>query len=220
MRGNPVSRHTYESLRRAPPVNTADSRASTQPALSRRTVLKLAAVGLVGGAVGAGSTALIARLGRTPTPARYRFFTATEGALLIEICEQLIPRDDTPGATDTGAIDYIDRQLGGFFARHQATYRRGLEAFRQTCLQEHKLPFHALPPAKKIAALQALERGQVPKTLWGDPAPQAFFNLVLAHTMQSFYGSPRHGGNRDYASYRMLGLDYPQFVGQNRYRTP
>ncbi len=189
-----------------------------QPAFSRRTALKLAATGLVGGALGVGSTALITRLGHGAPPAPYRFFTATEAGLLIEICEQLIPRDASPGATDTGAIHYIDRQLAGFFARFQPTYRRGLAAFHQTCLQEYKLPFQELPPAKKIAALQSLERGQVPKALWADPTPQAFFNLVLAHTMQSFYGSPRHGGNRDYASYRMLGLDYPQFVGQNRYR--
>ena len=199
---------------------TADPCPSTRSALSRRPVLKLAALGLAGGAVGAGSTALLTRLGRIQAPTRFRFFTAPEGDLLTEICEQLIPRDASPGATDTGAIDYIDRQLGGFFARSQPIYRRGLEAFRQTCLQEHKLAFQALPPAKKIAALRALELGQVPKALWGDPTAQAFFNLVLAHTMQSFYGSPRHGGNRDYASYRMLGLDYPQFVGQNRSRTP
>ncbi len=192
---------------------------SAPPALSRRTVLKLAAAGLVGGAVGAASTALITRFGRTSSPGPYRFFTATEAKLLIEICEQLIPRDDTPGATDTGAISYIDRQLSEFFARHQPTYRRGLEAFNQTCLQQHKKLFGELSPSAKIAALQALERGQVPKALWSDPSPQAFFNLVLAHTMQSFYGSPRHGGNRDYASYRMLRLDYPQFVGQNRYQT-
>ena len=36
--------------------------------------------------------------------------------------------------------------------------------------------------------------------------------------MQGFYGSPRHGGNRNYASYRMLGLEYPPVLGQNRYR--
>jgi gluconate 2-dehydrogenase gamma chain len=36
--------------------------------------------------------------------------------------------------------------------------------------------------------------------------------------MQGFYGSPRHGGNRDYLSYRMLGIDYPQVIGRNRPR--
>jgi len=35
--------------------------------------------------------------------------------------------------------------------------------------------------------------------------------------MQGFYGSPRHGGNRNYASYKMMGLEYPRLIGQNRY---
>ena len=180
-------------------------------------VLKLGLVGLIGVAAGAGSTAVIARLGRKVQPG-YRFFTDVEAALLIDICEQIIPRDDVPGATDTGAIHYIDRQLVGVFARHQPTYRRGLESFRQTCLEIYKMPFAELSAARKYEALRAIELGAAPKALWGDPSPQAFFNLVLAHTMQSFYGSPRHGGNRDYASYRMLGLDYPPVTGRNHHR--
>lgn len=188
---------------------------SPGPPVSRRTALKVGLVGLAGVAVGAGSTALLGRLGRG-NPSPYRFFTEAEAALLIEICEQLIPGDDTPGATEAGVIHYIDRQLCGVFKRHQATYRRGLESFHQTCLQEHGQPFPALPADKKIAALQAIEAGRGPKDLWAKPSPQAFFNLVLAHTMQGFYGSPRHGGNRGYASYRMLGLDYPPVVGRNR----
>jgi len=190
----------------------------SQP-VSRRTALKLGLAGLVGvavgGAAGAGSSAIIARLGRSAsTP--YRFFTDAEASLLIDICEQLIPGDDTPGATQTGAIHFIDRQLCGVLKRHQQTYRRGLDAFRQTCVKEHGGAFQSLPAAKKIEALRALEAGRAPKELWSKPTPQTFFNLVLAHTMQSFYGSPRHGGNRDYASYRMLGLDYPPVTGRNR----
>ncbi|MCX6954775.1 MAG: gluconate 2-dehydrogenase subunit 3 family protein [Verrucomicrobia bacterium] len=188
------------------------------PSLSRRTVLKLAAVGFVGGVVGLGSTAALTRYRRPPPPG-YRFFTAAEGALLIEICEQLIPRDDAPGATDTGAIWYIDRQLCGRFAAQQPLYRRGLESFRLTCVQEYKKTFAELSTDEKIAALRAIEAGRAPKALWSTPTPSAFFNVVLAHTMQSFYGSPRHGGNRGFASHRMLGLDYPQLVGQNRYRS-
>jgi len=160
---------------------------------------------------------MIARMGRAARP-RYRFFTEPEADLLIDICEQIIPRDDVPGATDTGAITYIDRQLCGILAPHQRAYRRGLESFRQTCLQARGAAFRDLPPQAKVEALRSLELGEAPRALWGDPSAQAFFGLVLSHTMQGFYGSPRHGGNRDYASYRMLGLDYPQLVGQNRYR--
>ena len=190
----------------------------SQP-VSRRTALKMGLVGIVGaavgGAVGGGSSAIIARLSRA-APGPYRFFTPDEAALLTEICEQLIPGDDTPGATETGAVNYIDRQLCGVYRRHQTAYRRGLAAFHHTCLREHGGPFPSLPTAKKIEALRALESGRAPKDLWDKPSPQAFFNLVLAHTMQSFYGSPRHGGNRHYASYRMLGLDYPPVTGRNR----
>jgi gluconate 2-dehydrogenase gamma chain len=183
--------------------------------MSRRTALKLGVVGLVGVAAGAGSTALITRLGGV-RPTVYRSFSETEAELLNDICEQIIPRDDVPGAADSGAVTYIDRQLGGPFARHRPTYRQGLASFGRTCLQVYGRSFHELTVADKIAALRSLEAGQAPEGLWDKPSPQAFFELVLAHTMQGFYGSPRHGGNRNYASYRMLGLDYPQVVGRNR----
>ena len=185
-------------------------------AISRRTAVKLGVAGIVGAAVGVGSTAAIARLVRAPRP-RYRFFSDTEAALLTDICEQIIPRDDTPGATDTGAINFIDLQLCGVYAHYQQTYRRGLESFRRTCLQEYKAPFQELASTRKIEALRSIELGKGPKELWGETTPQGFFSLVLTHAMQSFYGSPRHGGNRDYASYRMLGLDYPQVAGRNVY---
>jgi gluconate 2-dehydrogenase gamma chain len=41
--------------------------------------------------------------------------------------------------------------------------------------------------------------------------------LAVDRTMQGFYGAPRHGGNKDYASFKMMKLDYPLLVGQNRY---
>ena len=146
----------------------------------------------------------------------FRSLTEAEAALLVEICEQIVPRDDTPGATEAGVIHYIDRQLAGPLARHAETYRRGLDAFRLTCQQRHHQPFVALPAERKIELLRQLENGQAPRELWREPTAQAFFALVVTHTMQGFYGSPRHGGNRGYASYRLLGLDYPQVLGRNR----
>lgn len=188
-----------------------------KPGFSRRTALKMGLVGVLGAACGAGSTRLIGQLGKATRPT-YRFFTEAEASLLIDLCEQIIPGDDVPGATETGAIHYIDRQLCGPLARYRQAYRTGLESFRQTCLRVYKAPFESLDPSRKIEALSLIEANKGPRDLWDKPSPGAFFNLVLSNTMQSFYGSPRHGGNRDYASYRMLGLDYPQIDGQNRYR--
>ena len=36
-----------------------------------------------------------------------------------------------------------------------------------------------------------------------------FFELVRDHSMQAYYGSPIHGGNRNKISYKMMKLDYP-----------
>src|SRR5450759_5069201 len=74
--------------------------------VSRRTVLKLVAVVALGAAVGVGASAGITHWGSTAPPP-YRFFSEAEAKLLIAICEQIIPRDDTPGATDAGVIYYI-----------------------------------------------------------------------------------------------------------------
>ena len=188
-----------------------------QGGFSCRTALKITAVGALGVAVGAGVSAAITHIDRG-TPPRYRFFTEAEAALLIPVCEQIIPRDDAPGATDAGVIHYIDRQLCGPLSRHQGDYRRGLQSLRNTCLQLHRKPFEELTFAKQTETLRLIETGKASKELWGEPSSKEFFNLVVDHTMQGFYGSPRHGGNRDYASYRMLGLAYPNLIGQNRYR--
>ncbi|MGA2501980.1 MAG: gluconate 2-dehydrogenase subunit 3 family protein [Tepidisphaeraceae bacterium] len=199
-----------------PPQTPPTSPPPPPPCHTRRTLVKLAVIGAIGAAAGAGSAAIITHMGHAAPP-RYRFFSEAEASLLIAICEQIIPGDDAPGATDAGVIHYIDRQLSGALARHQRAYRLGLESFRKTCLQVHKKPFEKLAFATQTEALRLIEAGKGPKELWGSPSQQEFFNLVIDHTMQGFYGSPRHGGNRDYASYRMLGLAYPNIIGQNRY---
>jgi gluconate 2-dehydrogenase gamma chain len=46
---------------------------------------------------------------------------------------------------------------------------------------------------------------------------RAFFELVRNHTFEGYYGSPRHGGNRDAVSWRMLGLPEPPPLGRAQY---
>jgi gluconate 2-dehydrogenase gamma chain len=182
--------------------------------VSRRTVLKLAAVGACGAACGVGASAGLTYWGRT-APAPYQFFSGSEARLLIAICEQIIPRDDSPGATDAGVIYYIDRQLSGPLARYQQIYRLGLASFGSTCVHVYKTQFEQLSFEQQTDALRLIEAGKAPKELWGGLSQQAFFDRVLDHTRQGFYGSPRHGGNRNYVSYRMLGLAYPNLLAQN-----
>ena len=184
---------------------------------TRRKVLKVAAVAAAGVAVGVAAPAALNRVLFRGQPPRWRFLTDAEASLLDAMCAQIIPTDQDPGAREAGCVVYIDRQLAGPHQRFAERYRAGLAALAATCQALHAKSFEKLSSAEQIKLLEKLERGQAPKEHWKTVSAGEFFQLVCDHTLQGFYGSPRHGGNKDYASYRMLDLDYPNIIGQNRY---
>ncbi|MBC8004241.1 MAG: gluconate 2-dehydrogenase subunit 3 family protein [Verrucomicrobia bacterium] len=149
----------------------------------------------------------------------FRFFTSQEAKCIMAVCEQIIPKDEFPGATDAGVIHYIDRQLSGVFHYDQQTYREGIQSLQAYSTANYHDAFESLSADDQIRILKAMESNQMSETEWKDGRPSVFFNLVLAHTMQGFYGSPIHGGNKDYLSFEMLRIDYPLVIGQNRYRS-
>jgi gluconate 2-dehydrogenase gamma chain len=50
-----------------------------------------------------------------------------------------------------------------------------------------------------------------------DQNSKEFFELILAHCRQGYYGDPRHGGNRNMASWKMLRLPSPPLRGRMHY---
>ena len=148
----------------------------------------------------------------------WRFFTDEEARLLIALCEQIVPADaHGGGATEAGVIHYIDRQLVAVFNYEQAIYQSGIAAVQSSSLQMHGKRFEELDQESQFAFLGEMEHGNLPEDHWEDIDQGRFFNLVVSHTMQGFYGSPRHGGNKNYMSYKMMGLDFPLVVGRNHY---
>ncbi len=172
------------------------------------------------GAAGFGSLLLMPSCLKQSGP--YRFFTRAEADCVIAICEQIIPADEYGGgATEAEVIHYIDRQLVAVFDYDQLIYQKGLEALQQTCLGQHGGRFESLESGVQLQILQAMESNNMPEKYheeyWGELEPSRFFNLLIDHCMQGFYGAPRHGGNRSYMSYKMMGLDFPLVVGRNHY---
>jgi gluconate 2-dehydrogenase gamma chain len=147
----------------------------------------------------------------------WRFFTVDEAMTLAAVCDQIIPPDQDPGAAWAGVVNYIDRQLGGPFKHLRRTYRDGLIGVDQSSRALYGARFADLPPAKQVEFLTALEGGQVRGNGWKEVRPREFFSMVLSHTMQGFYGDPRHGGNRDAVSWKMLGVPYPPIRGREHY---
>ncbi len=195
----------------------------TENDFSRRRFIQVAA--LV-----SGSVLLFPRCTNVSSKSAWRFFTEKEASLVDAITEQIIPTDEWPGAKDAGVINYIDKQLLGPYIRHQGKYRSGLAAVQASCNQLYGKKFEALSwddqtgflkkmEAGKLADLETGDKANSPENkIWKEISDKTFFGLIRDHSMQGFYGSPRHGGNKNYVSYKMIGLDYPFIIGQNRYK--
>jgi gluconate 2-dehydrogenase gamma chain len=147
----------------------------------------------------------------------WRFFTEAEAILMDSLAEQIIPTDEWPGGRDSGVSNYIDKQLTGPYVRFQVQYRKGLEAIQLSCIAKHQKKFEELPWNTQTSLLEAMEGGKLTGSNWEGESQSKFFGLFSDHCMQAYYGSPRHGGNRNNMSYKMLQLDYPIIIGQNRY---
>ena len=144
----------------------------------------------------------------------WRSLIADEGRTLEAICGRIIPADADPGAAWAGAAIFIDRQLAGPYRKLRKTYRCGLAGTDGASLEMFGRPFTALPPEQQDAVLHAMDKGQAQGAYWMGISAKSFFDLVVSHTMQGFYGDPRHGGNRDRVSWKMLRLPYPPIRGR------
>jgi len=160
---------------------------------TRRKFLGAAAAAAVGSAAGCRGAA-----------SNLRCLTEREARTLDAITECIIPGVGNPGSRQAGVIYYIDRQLTRRFREHRQTYRDGLAAADRLAGGNYA----GSPADVQEEILRKVER---------DPATRPFFDLLVAHSMQGFYGNPSHGGNRDFVSWRMLGVSPMPVRGRDPY---
>jgi len=141
--------------------------------------------------------------------------TAHEKALVEAISDQIIPPDQDPGGKEAGVPNFIEIQLAGPYKRFQKDYKEGLAKMEATSNALRQKSFLALSFDEQTELLVVLEGNRAPGSIWSSGESGKFFRMIRDHCMQGFYGSPRHGGNRNYASWKMLKLDYPQICGRN-----
>jgi gluconate 2-dehydrogenase gamma chain len=165
----------------------------------------------------------------------YLFFNSDEAAFIDAAVARLIPKDDQwGGALEAGVPNYIDKQLAGAWGAGERLYRSGpwqpgtpsqgyqlpftpAELFRtaisainkdlsQQCGdrdQAEPCPFVKMNADEQDSYLKALEAGG--KDLDGVPS-DVFFAHLWQCTVEGFFSDPVYGGNRDMASWRMIGF--------------
>ena len=161
----------------------------------------------------------------------YRFFTEIEAAFVSAVVDTFIPADElTPSGTALGIVNFIDGQLDGAYgadARRYITgphlpgipeqgnqsplhpaeiYRLAIPAIDQWCETNRKAPFAKLDAAGRDAVLRMLHGNQI--ALPNAPLKQ-FFSTIYNDCMEGFFSDPMYGGNRDMASWKMVGFPGP-----------
>ncbi len=171
-------------------------------------------------------------------------FSDHERAAIEAAAARIVPSDEGPGAREAGVIEYIEGllatddvdtdvsprekkeyanfvlgsmggrteeqqatlfKLNGLGSRHRQAYRDGVvELDRLAAGLRSGADFCGLDDAGQDQVLGILDERNDP-----------FFTLLLTHTMEGFYGHPRHGGNKDRVGWQVLGYPGPSFPHGN-----
>ena len=182
------------------------------------------------------------------SPDGWKYFTPQEAATVEAFVDRLIPSDAlSPGGKETGCAVFIDRQLAGPYGRFEGYYmagpfqqgtkqqgmqspltpaqhyRKALLALDSACRAKYSdKSFADITDEQKDEVIKSLEDGSL--KLDGTDS-QDFFKLILKDTQNGFLADPIYGGNKDMASWKMIGFpgahyDYRDWIDKHNQRIP
>lgn len=175
----------------------------TTQGLNRRSFLKISAI-WAGGAWIVGFPTVNGR----PT----KVLNDEQANIMDALADAIIPPGEFAGGKDAGVTLFVDQQIGryGYLQRDREMVQTCLIALNRGSVDDFGEPFIELSDVSKEEYLKKMETGGYngvnAGSDWGAYTPSNFFSTVRNYCMMGFYGSPKHGGNKDYVSYRMLGL--------------
>jgi len=151
------------------------------------------------------------RTPQAPTPPLVNL-SARETAILTAMVDRLIPSDEHgPGAVECGALQYIDRGLGGALSEDREAYQTGLAGLDRYSRYSRGAPFIELEPSVQDSVLLDLDTGGATGSGAGfGGSSGAFFNMVKGHVWEAMFGDPHYGGNRNFAGWDVVGYPGPR----------
>lgn len=121
---------------------------------------------------------------------------AEEAEELSAIAARILPSDDTPGATEAGAVHFMDTVLGSSRGELLQPVREGLAALQASAHASYgSARFSMLEAGQQDALLQAIETTE-------------FFTMLRFLTLAGTFALPEYGGNRDHVGWQLIGFDH------------
>jgi len=149
----------------------------------------------------------------SPKPPKFEFFSDEQAAEVAAIAARIIPSDDSPGATEAGAVYFIDRGLITIGPEAQPIYRDGLVEFQQDfkSMFPEIAKFSAASAAQQDQFLRSQDQPDAPARRRNRPANGApsFFETIRAHTIAAFLVDPEseYAGNRSGVGWQLIGRE-------------
>lgn len=85
--------------------------------------------------------------------------SADESRTVAAIAEQVIPRTDTPGATDAGVAAFVSLMLADWYPPADAErFREGLAKFEASSTRELGIAFADAPVARQVEMVELIDR--------------------------------------------------------------
>ena len=134
-----------------------------------------------------------------------RLFDDVDRRLLGNLCEQIFPKDEFPGAIELGVPGFIERCLREGHADWTGIYRAGFRSTEASSRSVYAKEFPELSFDEQTRLLERMQTGDLLKTDWPSVSAKDFFRMFRDHTLQGAYSHPKYGGNRNKAAWDMIG---------------
>jgi gluconate 2-dehydrogenase gamma chain len=133
--------------------------------------------------------------------AKLTALTKAQADVVEAMTGRILPAvDGRPGAREAGAIHFIDRALSTFNAAQKAMYVEGVADLNQRAALKS-------PPAGSFVSLTPAQQDELLREVEQTP----FFQTVRFDTLIGTFALPSWGGNRDFAGWKLLGIEHRPF---------
>ncbi len=131
------------------------------------------------------------------------FFTTSEGSIIENMVECILPRTDTPGALDAGVHAFIDKMMADFYQeKEQLAFRKALKRVDEDAKKDFGKNFTALSDEQQKELLKKYDEAVYSQTT-GEPH---FFRKIKELTILGFCTS--EVGATEFLKYDPLPGDY------------
>jgi gluconate 2-dehydrogenase gamma chain len=138
----------------------------------------------------------------------FKALTKAQAEVVEAVAARILPAvDGRPGAHEAGAIHFIDRALATFNAAQKTLYVEGVADLDRRAAARWPTSSTANNPSANFAALTPTQQDELLREIEQTP----FFQAARFDTLVGTFALPSWGGNRDFAGWRLIGVEHRPF---------